>query len=144
MIGLEVSELRQRLQALGYLFSADNADEAAVALENAALALALRRAADFAGQFCNLWPAADEELPAALRAALLDLAAAYFLQARTALASENVTTAASLTSLRLGAAAWGFGGGRTGSSASSGGAGALAADLERQAKAVLCDWRSIY
>ena len=34
MIGLEVSELRQRLQALGYLFSADNADEAAVALEN--------------------------------------------------------------------------------------------------------------
>lgn len=152
----EVQELQVRLQALGYEFE-EEPDElgetetveevaGAVAPEEDALILALRRARNYARGFCNLvdWDA-DEELAPALREALLDLAAAYFLQAKMALQPDKLAVMPTLTSLRLGDAAWSFGGGtqRSGTDALTR-AEALVLGLRREAQAVLCAWRSIY
>ena len=78
----DLDELRRRLMALGYLFAEED-NEAAFGLEQAALELALSRAVAFVEQFCNRLPQAEKaELP--LVSAFLDLAAAYFLQSRLA------------------------------------------------------------
>lgn len=143
MMIADLDELRRRLMALGYLFAEED-NEAAFGLEQAALELALSRAVAFVEQFCNRLPQAEKaELP--LVSAFLDLAAAYFLQSRLALAPESLAVMPSLTSLRLGDAAWGFGGGsqRSGVDKKSRAEG-LAADLLHSARAVLCSWRSVY
>lgn len=146
MIGFDVETLRRRLLALGYLFAAEE-DEAAGELERSALDLALLRAWDFAEQFCNRLPNWEtaEEIPAGLRSAVLDLASAYFLQSRLALAPDSLAVMPGLTSLRLGDAAWGFGGGsqRSGVDEKSR-AESLTADLLASARAALCGWRSVY
>lgn len=111
--------------------------------EKAALLLALRRSLVFVGQFCNRLDKA-ERWPQALREAALDLAAAYFLQAKMALRPESLAVLPTLTSLRMGNAAWGFGGGtqKSGTDALTR-MEVLADSLLREAKAALCAWRSL-
>lgn len=148
---IQPEELRERLLALGYEFAETGPDSEP---DEADLCLAGRRAAAFAVRFCNridwarLELAEQEgqacELPPALREALLDLAAGYFLQAKMALAPESLAVMPTLTSLRLGDAAWGFGGGTQKSGVDSlSRAELLAAGLLREARAALCAWRSL-
>lgn len=148
-------ELRKRLLALGYESAAPPSDAEPDEADAADLRLAGRRAITFAVQFCNridweklaqeeLTAETEVELPRTLREALLDLAAGYFLQAKMALTPESLTVMPTLTSLRLGDAAWSFGGGTQKSGVDSlSRAELLAAGLLREAKAALCAWRSL-
>lgn len=124
--------------------------------ETPALRLALRRALAEVRRFCNLlewpenWPEEQSldvvwQWPWELREAFLDLAAAGFLQSKMALAPESLAVMPTLTSLRLGDVSWSFGGGtqRSGTDALTRTEN-LTAELRRQARAVMCAWRSIY
>lgn len=127
--------------------------------EACALRLALRRALSYAQNICSLpelagfsgevgsigeevrWPAA---WPTILREPVLDLAAAYFLQARLALSPEELAVMPVVTSLRLGDAALGFAGGsqKTGTDALSR-AESLCNYLLQTARSAFCGWRGI-
>ena len=152
-----LAELRERLQGLGYQFAIPEADgEAAEAseaarLEEVALRVALRRALAYTQNICGLpepglgvsveWP---DAWPTVLREPTLDLAAAYFLQARLALCPDELAVMPVLTSLRLGDAALGFAGGsqKTGTDALSRAEG-LCNYLLRTAQSAFCGWRGI-
>ena len=152
-----LAELRERLQGLGYQFASPEADgEAAEAseaarLEEVALRVALRRALAYTQNICGLpepglgvsveWP---DAWPTVLREPTLDLAAAYFLQARLALCPDELAVMPVVTSLRLGDAALGFAGGsqKTGTDALSRAEG-LCNYLLRTAQSAFCGWRGI-
>lgn len=143
-----LAELRERLQGLGYQFAAEGTEGAQT--EEAALRLALRRAIAYAQNACSL--SEPEELagkwpggwPTILREPVLDLAAAYFLQARLALRPDELAVMPVVTSLRLGDAALGFAGGsqKTGTDALSRAEG-LCKYLLQTAQSAFCGWRGI-
>lgn len=168
-----LAELRERLLGLGYQFAVREAAEAGdigedsdageksgaaetAQAEECALHLALRRALSYAQNICSLpelpeqageageevrWPTA---WPTLLREPVLDLAAAYFLQARLALRPEELAVMPVVTSLRLGDAALGFAGGsqKTGTDALSR-AESLCNYLLQTGWIAFCGWRGI-
>lgn len=113
---MEIKDLQQRLSAWGYQAADWQAEEAG-------LTLALHRAEAYGKRFCG----AEAEVAPDLADILLNLAGAYYLQAKLAFGDDSLTGLAesggglggnAISSIKLGDAAVSFGSSSSGSSGS--------------------------